>query len=99
MDQISRVSVVTSQDDVKCSRDQQRQNETSTSSLGHCSLLSYLVPWVGVPLVWNSDFSFVDSEIVRDQLYQLNVYNSMEPDGICPRVLREVANVMAGASL
>lgn len=47
--------------------------------------------------MWNSDFSFVDSEIVRDQLYQLNVYNSMEPDGICPRVLREVANVMAGA--
>ena len=35
----------------------------------------------------NSDFPFVDTEIVRDHLYQLNVHKSMGPDGIQPRVL------------
>lgn len=36
----------------------------------------------------NSDFSFVDTENVKDQLYQLNVHRSLGPDGIHPRVLR-----------
>ncbi|GAB0207221.1 mitochondrial enolase superfamily member 1 [Grus japonensis] len=44
----------------------------------------------------NSGFPFVDTEIVRDQLYQLNVHKPMEPDGIHPRVLKELVDVMAG---
>ena len=46
----------------------------------------------------NSDFPFVDTEILKDQLYQLNVHNkSMGSDGIHPRVLKEVADVMVGS--
>ncbi|KAK4830724.1 hypothetical protein QYF61_013174 [Mycteria americana] len=47
----------------------------------------------------NNDFPFVDTEIVRDQLYQLHVQNSMGPDGIRPTVLKELADVMAGPLL
>ena len=32
----------------------------------------------------NSDFLVVDTEIIRDQLYQRNVHNSMGPDGFIP---------------
>ncbi|GAB0209633.1 mitochondrial enolase superfamily member 1 [Grus japonensis] len=44
----------------------------------------------------NSDFSCVDTEIVRDQLYQLNVHKSMGPDGFPPRLLKELADITVG---
>lgn len=47
----------------------------------------------------NSDFPFVDAEIVRDRLYQLSVQKFMGPDGVHPRVLKETADVMAGVFL
>lgn len=43
-----------------------------------------------------SDFPFVDTEIVRDQLYQLNVSKSMWSDGIHHTVVEELVDVMAG---
>lgn len=41
----------------------------------------------------NSDFPAVVTEIVRQQLYELHVHKSTRPDGIDPRVLKELANV------
>lgn len=92
IDQTSWVFVVTSQDDTKCSRDQKRQNETLTSHLVTVPYWAAQSPQCGIVT-----FPYVYSEIVRDQLYQLNVHSSMESDGIHPRFLRDLANVMAGA--
>lgn len=39
----------------------------------------------------NSDFSFVDTEIARNQLHKLNVLYPMELDGSHPRVLKELS--------
>ena len=36
----------------------------------------------------NKNFPSVETEIVRDQLYQLNVHKCMGPDGIHPGVLK-----------
>ncbi|KAK4826952.1 hypothetical protein QYF61_012801 [Mycteria americana] len=44
----------------------------------------------------NSDFSFMDAETVRHQLYQLNIPKPMGPGGIHPRVLKELVDVTAG---
>ncbi|GAB0176274.1 mitochondrial enolase superfamily member 1 [Grus japonensis] len=54
-------------------------------------------PWAAQsPESEDHDFPFVDTEIVRNQLYQLNVHKSMGPDGIHPRVLKKIVDVMAG---
>lgn len=39
------------------------------------------------------------TEILRDQLSQLNVFKSMQPDGIHPRVLKELVDVTVGPLL
>lgn len=39
---------------------------------------------------------FADPEIVRNQLYQLGVHKSMDPDGIHAGVLKELLDVAKG---
>lgn len=46
----------------------------------------------------NSNFPFVDTEIVGDLLYPLNIHKSMGSDRIHPRVLKELVGVIAGPS-
>ncbi|KAJ7422357.1 hypothetical protein WISP_38414 [Willisornis vidua] len=43
----------------------------------------------------NSDFQLVNTEIVRDHLYQMNVHKSMGPEGFHPRDMKELGDVMA----
>lgn len=43
----------------------------------------------------NSEFPLVDIEILRDQLYQLNIASSMGNYGIHPRVLKEPVDASA----
>jgi len=47
----------------------------------------------------SSDFPIVDTEIVSKQLNQMNVHRSMGPDGIRPRVLKELVNITAQSSM
>jgi len=42
------------------------------------------------------EFSFVDTEIVRDHWYQLNAHKCMRPNVMHPRVLKELMDVTAG---
>jgi len=43
----------------------------------------------------NNNFPFVDTDIVRDQLHQLNIYKSMGPGGN-PKVLKYLGDAAAG---
>lgn len=43
----------------------------------------------------NCEFPFLDTEVVRDQLYQMTVLKSLRLGGICSRILRELLNIVA----
>ncbi|KAK4810576.1 hypothetical protein QYF61_007313 [Mycteria americana] len=45
---------------------------------------------------WGDDKLPANSELVRDLLLQLDAHKSMGPDGIHPRVLKELADAIAG---
>lgn len=44
----------------------------------------------------SSDFPLVVTKIVRDRLYQVNIFKSMGSGAIHPRVLRQLEDVISG---